>query len=350
MNDSLDAELPATIADVAHLDEMLSTPSPRAVESMARLDGDLMLLGVGGKMGPSLARMARRASDAAGVRRRVIGVSRFSSAQHESWLQERDVETVRCDLTDAAQLDRLPDVPNVVFMTGMKFGATGNEPLTWMTNVVLPAMACRKFAHSRIVAFSTGNVYPLTPVAGGGSQESDGLRPIGEYAMSALGRERILQHFSKALAIPLAILRLNYAQDLRYGVLVDIARAVWDGRTVDVTMGHFNALWQGDANAMALAAFDHLATPAVAINLAGPEALGVRGVAEEFGRRMNRRPSFSGTESPDALLSNGALGHRLCGGPRVAASTMIEWIADWVRRDGASLNRPTHFEVRDGTY
>lgn len=342
--------LPPSIADVDRLDELLSEPSPRAIETLARLDGDLMLLGAGGKMGPTLAWMARRASDAAGIERRVIGVSRFGNPANESWLHARGIETIRCDVTDAAQLERLPDVPNVVFMTGMKFGVTGNEPQTWMTNVFAPGMACRKFARSRIVAFSTGNVYALTPVSRGGSRESDALRPVGEYAMTAVGRERILAHFSQSLGIAMAILRLNYAQDLRYGVLSDIARAVWEERPIDLTMGHFNALWQGDANAMALAAFDRVATPPTVINLAGPGALCVRAVAEQFGQLLGKPPAFTGTEAADALLSNGTLGYDLCGPPRVAAERMIAWIADWIRRGGPSLGKPTHFDVRDGTY
>jgi nucleoside-diphosphate-sugar epimerase len=344
------APLPQSVVNVESLDDLLSEPSPFASKSMARLDGDLMLLGAGGKMGPTLARMARRASDAAGKSRRIIGVSRFNSPDNERWLNDHGVETIRCDLTDATQLDRLPDTANVIFMTGMKFGATGNEPLTWMTNVFAPGMACRKFAKSRIVAFSTGNVYALTPTAGGGSQETDMLRPVGEYAITAMGRERILTHFSQSLDIRMAILRLNYAQDLRYGVLSDIARAVHQGRPIDVSMGHFNALWQGDANAMALAAFDHLATPPRIINLAGPDALSTRKVAEAFGQLFGKPPQFSGAEAADALLSNGSQGYRLCGEPRVGSEAMIAWIADWIRRGGTTLNKPTHFEVRDGTY
>jgi nucleoside-diphosphate-sugar epimerase len=280
----------------------------------------------------------------------VIGVSRFSSPDRQTWLRSHGVETIRCDLTDAAELERLPDVPNVVFMTGMKFGATGNEPQTWMTNVYAPGMACRKFAGSRIVAFSTGNVYALSPVDGGGSRETDAPRPVGEYAMTALGRERIFQYFSQSLTIGMAVLRLNYAQDLRYGVLSDIARRVWRGEAIDVTMGHFNALWQGDANAMVLAAFDHTATPPATINLAGAEVQSVRRVAEEFGRLFARPAALRGTEAADALLSNGSLGYLLCGEPRVAVERMIAWIADWIRRDGTTLNKPTHFEVRDGAF
>ncbi|MEX0643246.1 MAG: NAD-dependent epimerase/dehydratase family protein [Pirellulales bacterium] len=341
---------PAAIENVEQLEDLLSDPTERAIECMARVEGDLILLGVGGKIGPTLARMARRASDAAGMRRRIFGVSRFSSTPAEAQLRQHGIDTIRCDLTDPAQLDRLPDVPNVVFMAGMKFGSTGNESLTWMTNVFLPGMVCRKFCHSRIVAFSTGNVYGLAPVARGGSVESDPLRPVGEYAMSAVGRERILEHFSQAQRIPLALLRLNYAHEMRYGVLVDIARAVGAEQPVDLTMGHFNALWQGDANAMALVAFDHLASPPRVINLAGAELLSVRYVAEEFGRLLNRRVVFCGTEAPDAVLSNGQLGFRLCGDRRIGAQQMMEWTADWVRRGGECLNKPTHFQVRDGIF
>jgi nucleoside-diphosphate-sugar epimerase len=211
-------------------------------------------------------------------------------------------------------------------------------------------MVCLRFSRSRIVAFSTGNVYGLVPADSGGSLETDVLRPVGEYAMTAVGRERILQYFSEAHAIPLAVLRLNYAHEMRYGVMVDLARSVWDEQPVDVTMGYFNALWQADANAMALAAFDHVATPPRVINLAGAEALSVRRVAEEFGRKLGKRVVFRGSEGPDALLSNGSLGFRMCGEPRVNAHRMIEWIADWVRRGGECLHKPTHFEVRDGTF
>jgi hypothetical protein len=344
------ASLPASIGNVEQLEHLLSEPSERAIESMARLDGDLMLLGVGGKMGPTLARMARRASDAAGVGRRIIGVARFSTSDLQLQLQRQRIETIRCDLTDPAQLDKLPDAPNVIFMTGAKFGSTGNEPATWMTNVFLPGMVCQRFCRSRIVAFSTGNVYGLSPVSHGGSTESDSLNPVGEYAMTALGRERIFQRFSQSQRIPLALLRLNYAHEMRYGVMVDLALAVWAEQPVELTMGHFNALWQGDANAMTLAAFDHLASPPRVINLSGPELVSVRTVAEEFGRLFQKRVAFTGTEAADALLSNGQLGFRLCGEPRVIAQQMIEWIAGWVRRGGESLNKPTHFEVRDGTY
>src|SRR5262249_25037759 len=247
-------------------------------------------------------------------------------------------------------LDALPDAPNVVAMAVMKFGATGQEALTWAMNSYVPGMISQRFRHCRIVAFSTGNVYGLTPVQFGGSRETDVLTPVGEYGLSCVGRERIYEHFSRTLGIPTALLRLNYANELRYGVLADLARKVWAGQPIDLSMGHFNALWQADANAMALCAFDHVASPPFVVNLAGPETLSVRRVAEEFGRLLGCTVTFTGTEGPDALLSNGGLGHRLFGYPRVSVGQMMEGLADWVRRGGADLGKPTHFEVRDGRF
>ena len=294
--------------------------------------------------------MAKRASDEVGRRRRVLGVARFSNPALETWLNKYGVETIRCDLLDPAQLAMLPDAANVVFMTGMKFGSTGQEALTWAMNCHLPALVAQRFRGSRLVAFSTGNVYGLSPVSGGGSREDDAPRPVGEYAMSCLGRERMLEHFSRANGTPTAILRLNYATEMRYGVLVDVAERVWSGRPVSLAMGHLNALWQGDANAMALCAFGHVASPPFVVNLAGPETLSVRRVAEEFSRLFGREPTFEGTEAADALLSNGQLGHQLFGYPRVTAEQIIAWIADWVRRGGPTLGKPTHFESRDGRF
>jgi hypothetical protein len=338
------------IRDVEQLEQLLSEPTAGAIDAMKSLSGDLMLLGVGGKMGPTLARMARRASDAAGISRRIIGVSRFSSGPLEGQLRSQGVETIRCDLLDRKQLDALPDVPNVLFMTGMKFGSSGNESLTWAMNSYLPGMVCEKFSGSRIVAFSTGNVYGLSPVVRGGSRESDSLNPLGEYAMSCVGRERMFEHFSRTLKIPMALLRLNYATELRYGVLVDVAQTVWAQQPIDLHMGNFNVIWQADANAMALQAFDHLATPPRIFNLAGPEMLSLRRIAEQFGELLGKPVTFRGSEQPDALLSNGQLGHHLMGYPRIGPQQMVEWIADWIRHGCPTHGKPTHFAVRDGTF
>ncbi len=301
-------------------------------------------------MGPTLARMARRCDEYSGKRRRIYGVSRFTTPGQQEQLRAVGVEPIVCDLLDPEQLAALPDVPNVVFMTGMKFGSTGNAPLTWAMNVLLPGMVARKYQRSRIVAFSTGNVYGLSPVRLGGSIECDALRPVGEYSQSALGRERILQYHAQAHGTPTVLLRLNYSTELRYGVLVDVARKVLAGEAVDLTMGHLNALWQADANAMSLCAFAHVASPAFVVNLAGPELLSVRRVAEAFAAHFGTTARFEGREADDALLSNGQLGHRLFGYPRVGPTQMIAWIADWVRRGGPSLDRPTHFEFRDGNF
>jgi nucleoside-diphosphate-sugar epimerase len=332
------------------LEELLSEPPPELVADLATLEGDITVLGAGGKMGPSLARMARRASDAAGVRRRVIAVARFSTGGLEAWLRFHDVETVRCDLLDEEALAALPEAPNVIFMAGMKFGSTGHESLTWAMNTHLPALVARRFRRSRIVAFSTGNVYGLTPVDGGGSVETDVPRPVGEYAMSCLGRERIFEHFSRALGTPVVLFRLNYANELRYGVLVDVARQVLAGEPVDVTMGHLNAIWQADANAIALRALAHASSPPLVLNVTGPDVLRVRQVATELGRLMGRSVAFAGVEQADALLSDAQHAVQLFGRPRVSTEQSLHWIADWVSHGGRSLGKPTHFEVRDGRF
>jgi dTDP-4-dehydrorhamnose reductase len=342
--------LPDRIESVEHLEEMLSEPTPGVIETLARLDGDILVLGVGGKMGPTLARMARRASALAGVARRVIGVARLSASGLEIQLQRQGIETVHCDLLDSARLATLPDAPNVVFMAGMKFGSTGNQALTWAMNCFMPGEIARRFRHSRIVAFSTGNVYGLSPIHLGGSIETDPLQPVGEYAQSCVGRERILEHHSRTLNIPMAILRLNYAVELRYGVLVDLAQRVQAGEPMDLAMGNFNALWQADANAMALQAFDHIATPPLVVNLAGPELLSVRRVCEQFGRLLKKDVTFHGHESGDALLSNGQFGHRRFGYPRVGVEQITHWIADWTARGGPTHGKPTHFENREGAF
>jgi nucleoside-diphosphate-sugar epimerase len=340
----------AGIDGVDRLEDLLSEPTEAAVEALARLDGDLMLLGVGGKMGPTLARMAARAGERAGTRRRVVGVARFSDPAVEAGLRACGVEAVRCDLLDADQVAALPDAANVVFMAGMKFGSTGQEARTWAMNCWLPGLVCRKFRGARIVAFSTGNVYGLSPVALGGSLESDPPAPVGDYAMSCLGRERIFEHFSRADGTPMVLLRLNYAVEMRYGVLLDVARRVRAGEPVDVTMGHFNAIWQADANAAALAAFAHVSSPPLVLNVTGPELLSVRRVAEQFGRLFGRPALIQGSESADALLSNAQFAHRLFGYPRVGVGQVIEWLADWLERGGPVHGKPTHFEARDGRF
>lgn len=344
------AALPRSIADIGQLDELLSDPPGYLVETMRQLKGDLLVLGVAGKMGPTLALMAKRASSAAGVSRRIIGVARFSDPTQQRNLEDAGIETVRCDLLDREEIDGLPDAPNVVFMAGRKFGSTGRESLTWAMNTYVPAVVAQRFKTSRIAVFSTGNVYGLTAVGSGGSKETDTTRPVGEYAMSCLGRERMFEHFSHTLQTRGVILRLNYAVEMRYGIIADLARRVAASEAIDLTMGYFNAIWQADANAMALASLQHAASPPLVLNIAGPEQLGVRAVSTEIARLMGRRVSFVGKEAEDALLSNAERGISLFGPPRVRADQVIEWTADWVSRDGATLGKPTHFESRDGRF
>lgn len=341
---------PTSIADDAQLDDLLSAPSPAAVDAMRHLEGDLIVLGVAGKMGPTLARMARRAADAAGTTRRVIGVARFSDPTHQAALEAHGVETIRCDLLDEAAVHRLPDAPLVVYMAGRKFGSTGLESLTWAMNAWLPAVVCRRYAGSRIAAFSTGNVYGLTSVGRGGSVEGDTVSPVGEYAMSCLARERMFEHFSRTDGTPVSILRLNYATEMRYGLLVDLARKIVDGTPIELAMGHANVIWQGDANAMSLVSLRHASSPPYVVNIAGREELSVRNVCLALGARLGREVRFTGAEAGDALLSNGSRGWTDLGPPQVELSQLIDWTADWVSRGGASLGKPTHFESRDGRF
>ncbi len=331
------------------LELALSEPTPEVVETLRRLPGDIMLLGIGGKMGLSLARMARRAADAAGVSRRVLGVSRFSGGG-EAAFHACGVETIRCDLLNDDELQQLPDAANIVFMTGKKFGSNEDMASTWAMNCHLPARVCARFRDSRIVAFSTGNVYGLTPVTRAGSLEEDLLEPVGEYAMSCLGRERVFEYFSRSLGIPTALVRLNYACDLRYGVLVDLARLVWNTQPVDLTMGYFNTIWQGDANAQTLRAFDLVASPRSVMNVTGPELLSVRTVCEQLRARWQKPVHFVGMESNTALLSNTRRAVEFFGPPRVSAIELVEMVADWVGRGGRSLGKPTHFESRSGRF
>jgi nucleoside-diphosphate-sugar epimerase len=338
------------IETLEQLEDELCEPSDAAVRAMEKISGDIIVLGVAGKMGPTLARMAKRASERASVKRRIIGVARFSNAAEESKLREWGIETIRCDLLDQSQLDALPDAPNVVYMAGMKFGSTGQEAMTWAMNTYLPGMVCNKFRRSRIVAFSTGNVYGLVPTSADGSIESDGLNPLGDYAMSCLGRERIFEHFSRALDIPISIVRLNYAVELRYGVLVDLARRVHARETIDLSMGYMNVIWQADANAMSLASFEQASSPPFVLNVTGLETLRVRDVCEAFARRFGVDVKFSGTEAPDALLSDARVAHERYGPAGVSVEQMMDWIAHWIERGGATLGKPTHFEVRDGKF
>ncbi|MCS7159765.1 MAG: NAD-dependent epimerase/dehydratase family protein, partial [Gemmatales bacterium] len=320
--------LPPRISDTASLEKWLSEPTPGVVQTVGQFRGDIVVLGAGGKMGPSLTRMLRRAADQAGSPRRIFAVSRFTQSSLVESLQGDGIEVITCDLLDRQNLERLPEAGIVFYLVGVKFGTTGNEARTWVINAYLPGMVAERYRRARIVAFSTGNVYGMVPAVQGGSWETQPLHPDGEYAASAVARERVFEFFSRREHIPMTILRLNYAHELRYGVLVDIARAVWEEQPIPLAMGCFNALWQGDANAWAIQSLAHAAVPPQVFNLAGPETVSVRWAAEQFGQLFGKKPQFVGTEAPDAYLSNAAEVHRLFGYPRVPVKLIIEWIAD----------------------
>ena len=341
-----DDTLPDTIGDVDALEELLSRPDDILRRELSGLDGDIMVLGVGGKMGPSLAHMAKRAAP----EKRVIGVARFTEARLRDQLQRWDVETIPCDLSDRAALEALPKVKNIVFMAGMKFGSTGDQPMTWAVNTYLPGMVAEAFSASRIVAFSTGCVYPFVPVDDIGATEDTVLDPPGEYANSCVGRERMFQYFSAKHATPGRLIRLNYAIDLRYGVLHDIAVKIRDGKAVDLTTGHVNVIWQGDASRYALRSLAHATSPTTPLNVTGPETLAVKWLATEFAARMKKPVTFTGEPAETGWLNNSAEAMRLFGYPHVPIKTMISWVADWVGNNRGSLNKPTKFENRDGKY
>jgi nucleoside-diphosphate-sugar epimerase len=338
--------LPKTIPDIEALDELLCRPSQALIDDLNRVDGDIIILGVAGKMGPTLAGLAKAASPG----RRVIGVARFSEPGVKEWLQARGIETIACDLLNQAEIEALPNCPNVVFMAGRKFGAEGNLTLTWAMNAHVPALVAQAFSTSRIVAFSTGCVYPFVPVDGGGAEESMPPDPPGEYAQSCVGRERMFEYFSQMYATPGRLFRLNYAIDMRYGVLHDIASKVWRGKPIDVSLGHVNFVWQGDAAAQALRCLAHCTTPTTPINVSGHETLLVRDLAARFGKLFGREPIIVGTEEPTAWLTNTSQAVKLFGLPVVDTGQLIAWTADWVARSMPSLGKPTKYEVRDGRY
>jgi nucleoside-diphosphate-sugar epimerase len=332
------------------LEDELSRPSPEDEAALREMPGDLLILGVSGKMGPSLARRAARAAAAAGLRKRIIGVARFSSAAAEKFLQESGVETHRADLLEEKEIAALPEAENVIFMAGRKFGSTGAENLTWAVNTYLPAQIAQRYRDSRIVVFSSGNVYPLVPVVSGGASEGTPVGPIGEYAQSVLGRERLFEYFSARYGARVCLLRLNYAIDLRYGVLLDIGSKVFQGEPVDVGMGTLNVIWQGDANSICLRSFSVCRKPPMVLNLTGPETLSIRELACRFGQLFGKPPVLEGQEADTALLSNAGLCHSLFGYPTVSVNQMIEWTAHWIANGGAVLDKPTHFATRDGKF
>lgn len=333
------------------LEELLSRPDDDTIEAMRQLDGDLLILGAGGKMGPSLARLARRACDQAGINKRVVAVARFSNSDLIAQFAADNIEAVPCDLLNRDALEKLPNIPNVVFMAARKFGTSGNEYLTWAMNTFLPGLVAERFRHSRMVAFSTGNVYPLLPISGGGAQEITPVGPVGEYAQSALGRERMFEYGSAQWGTKAVLLRLNYAVELRYGVLVDIGLSVFERRPISLAMPRVNVIWQGEANAWCLRSFAFCQSPPLVLNITGAEALSVRDIANEFGQKFGINPIFeSEAEGSTALLNDSSKARGLFGDPKMSPSKMIELIAGWIRDGGSLLNKPTHFQARDGKF
>ncbi len=337
---------PERFADEDQLEDFMTAPSPALIAALADLPGDLMILGIGGKMGPTLARLARRAAP----ERSIYGVARFSEPGLREKLEAWGIECIAADLLDRESIARLPKAPNVIFMAGRKFGTSGREDLTWAMNVMVPAMVAEAYKDSRIVAFSTGNVYPFVEILHGGATEALPPEPRGTYASSCVGRERMFEYFSREFGTPGRLIRLNYAIDMRYGVLHDVAQKVLAGREIDLTAGHTNVIWQGDANSMVLRALGHCTTPAQPLNVSGPEIVSTRALAEAFGRRFGKTPRFVSTEAQMGWLVDASEAHRLFGYPSVPLARMIDWVADWVSRGMRSLGKETHFDSRDGSF
>jgi nucleoside-diphosphate-sugar epimerase len=341
------SELPESFRDVDHLEEVMTAPSPELVAELAALPGDLIILGVGGKIGPTLARLAKRAAPD----KRVVGVARFSEAGLREQLTQHGIECIAADLLSRDEVEGLPKLANVIFMAGRKFGSSGQEDLTWAMNAYVPALVAEAFAKSRIVAYSTGCVYPYVNVHHGGATEgTPTVPPPGVYANSCVAREQMFTHFSRQHGTPGRIIRLNYAIDMRYGVLHDVATRVLEGQTIDLSTGHVNVIWQGDANTIVLRALSHCTTPTSALNVSGPEIVSIRALAEGFGRRFNKQPVFSGTEAPTAWLINTTESARLFGYPRVPLARLIDWTANWIAQGLPTLGKPTHYGTRDGAF
>jgi nucleoside-diphosphate-sugar epimerase len=336
--------------DLQQMEKDLLKPSEALIADVADMNGDIIILGVGGKMGPSMARLAKQAIEMAGVKKRVIGVSRFSDNELQAALETDGIETISADLLNENQLSDLPDVENVLYLAGTKFGTTGKEAFTWAMNSYLPGRVAEKYRHSKIVAFSTGNVYPFVPVTAGGCSEDHVTAPVGEYGQSCLGRERIFQYFSDKYNIPTLIYRLNYAIDFRYGVLLEIAKSVRSETPIDLTTGNANVIWQGDANEIAIRSFKHCDVPAKILNITGPETVSIKWLAQQFGEVFKKQPVFINEPQAKALLSNASEAHKLFGYPRVTLRQMITITATWLENGGQVWAKDTHFQERNGKF
>lgn len=338
------------IGTVEDLEHNLSLPGTELIDEVRTWDDGLMVLGAGGKMGPTLCRMAVNAFKEAGKNLDVIAVSRFSNPEEKEKLEAAGVKTISADLMNPESLAELPDCKNIVFAAGHKFGSAGAQSLTWAMNTYLPGMVASRFTDSRIAVFSSGNIYPLVSPSTGGCSEDVSPNPIGEYAQSVLGRERIFEHFSRTNNIPMTMIRLNYAVELRYGVLVDIAQNIVDERPIDLTMGHVNVIWQRDANEIVLRSLAIADSPPTILNLTGPETLSVKWAAEQLAQIIGKQPVFAGDPAPEALLNNASFCFQNFGYPKTTLSQMITLVADWVKRGGETHGKPTGFQVRDGKF
>lgn len=332
------------------LERELLKPSEELLQDIAKIDGDIMLLGVGGKMGPSMARLAKEAIDILGLNKKVIGVSRFSDSSLKEDLESQGIDTISADLLNESDLNSLPDVENIIYLAGHKFGSTGNESFTWAMNAYLPGRVADRYRDSNIVAFSSGNVYPFSPIDSGGLSEEQSPNPVGEYGQSCLGRERIFEYFAKKNNTPTLIYRLNYAVDFRYGVILELAKSVNEGREIDLRTGNVNVIWQGDANEIALRSLLHCESPAKILNVTGPETLSVKWVAEQFGKAFDKKPKYIHEVQETALLSNASECHKLFGYPKVTIREIIDITSKWVKEGGDIFGKATHFQEREGKF
>lgn len=332
------------------LESELLRPSDELLNDIVNIKGDILLLGVGGKMGPSMARLAKQAIDQAGLDKKVIGVSRFSDKDLKESLEQDGIETIVADLLNEEDLRNLPRSENVIYLAGHKFGSSGNEPFTWAMNAYLPGRVAEHYKDSNIVAFSSGNVYPFSPLSSGGLSEESSPSPVGEYGQSCLGRERIFQYFSKKNNTPMLIYRLNYAVDFRYGVVLEIAKSVNEGREIDLSTGNVNVIWQGDANEIAIRSLLHCESPAKLLNVTGPETLSIKWLAEQFGVLFEKEPKFVNESQPTALLSNASEAHKLFGYPKVSLREIIDITALWIEKGGSVFGKDTHFQEREGKF
>ncbi len=342
--------LPEPIETEEALDEILTRPRTVLIEFIQSIHSPLLLLGAGGKMGPTLAVLAQRAAQLAGHPLEIVAASRFSNGSTREWLEQRGIHTLSCDLLDPQSWQHLPDAEDVIYLLGQKFGTSQNPALTWAINTLPPAYACERYPASRMAVLSSGSIYPLTPVTEAGASENEPLIPLGEYANACIARERIFEHFSQQLSTRIVLLRLFYAVELRYGVLVDLAQKVYAGEPVDLAMGYFNWIWQGDANEMILRSLALAEAPPAPYNLTGKQTQSVRAIALQFGEMFGRQPQFINSEATTALLGNASRIYEHLGEPPTSLETVMRWIAHWIQQGGRLLGKPTHFEVRDGRY